>query len=128
MLRRIWLIDLAQKFQEEINGFEPRLVGHSLPFGNRFSPSRIERDSLHDRAQHGLVLRTSTRHGLMKRVEKAKCGGRPKIGYSNDVEEDEPTLRLPNTASQRTDQVRLAGAGFPQDHLAERIVRQLFRP
>src|SRR5712691_1165316 len=123
MFRRVRLINPSQEIQEEINGVEPRLVGFFLPFGDRFSRGRIQRDPLYDRAQHGLILRASARHRLMKRVKKSKRGSRPEIGYSDDVEEYKPTILLPNAAPQSAEQMGLAGARFTQNHSANWIIR-----
>ncbi len=58
----------------------------------------------------------------MQGVEKSKRSRCPEIGDPDDIEEHEPAIGLPDTASQRADQMRFSDTGLAEDHLSDRVV------
>ncbi|MGO9005751.1 MAG: hypothetical protein ACLQIQ_19875 [Beijerinckiaceae bacterium] len=61
-------------------------------------------------------------HRLMKRGNKAIYRSHPEIGYSNYVEEHEPSLRLPDAPPQSSNQMGLARARLPHNYPADWVV------
>ena len=118
-------IDASKELNEKLNCIEPALFRFLFPTSDGGTGLWIQRDLPYDRAQHGLILRSTARHRLMQRLENAKGCRRPKIGYSDNIEKDEPAAGIPDTTPQSPDQVSLAGSRLTQDNLANRIVRGL---
>ncbi|MGB8901237.1 MAG: hypothetical protein WCC90_19275, partial [Methylocella sp.] len=100
-------IDASKELNEKLNCIGPARSRFLFPTSDLGTGLWIQRGLLCDRAQHGLILRSTARHLLKQRLENTKGCRRPKIGYSDNIEKDEPAAGIPDTAPQSPEQMSL---------------------
>jgi hypothetical protein len=70
-----------------------------------------------------IVLHLAVVHSHLKRIQETERNRCPEVSYADEIEEDEPAIKVPYAATQLANKVGLPVTCGTNDDLAERFVR-----